>query len=472
MESAPGAAGGEALIVRIGGESLALPPGTVRQVLRPRPLTRLPHAPPSLLGLANHQGTVLPVVSLSRLLQRPEQPVGPDTRLVVLDRDVPVALQVDAVLGLNGNGTALTGLEALLARDFAFLTSGAQRPARPVLAGGNGATPAGSEELALLTFRVGGQDYALPLAEVAAVAPLSSSITGIPRTELAMLGVVPFRGGLLPLVSMHALLDLPAPVTSRGEARILVVRLGQASVGLVVDQAEAILRVPETSIDPVPPVLTRGRAEARVEAICRVDAGRRLISLLSPARLFDDETAARLLAEAGQEAAMDESGIERGEVERFVVFRLGAERYGLPIAAVEEVARRPSHLTRLPQAPPYLEGLMRLRSAVIPVIDQRHRFAAGEASGGAGRIIVVNVNGLRAGFAVDEVTEVLAVPVSELAPAPSLAADGAQVFDRVVTAGRDGAMILLIAPQALLDATERDLLADLTTRADAAPSSA
>ena len=111
MESAPGAAGGEALIVRIGGESLALPPGTVRQVLRPRPLTRLPHAPPSLLGLANHQGTVLPVVSLSRLLQRPEQPVGPDTRLVVLDRDVPVALLVDAVLGLNSNGTtALTGL--------------------------------------------------------------------------------------------------------------------------------------------------------------------------------------------------------------------------------------------------------------------------------------------------------------------------------------------------------------------------
>lgn len=464
------AGAGNALTIRLGGESLALPAGMVREVLRLRPLTRLPHAPASLLGLANLRGAVLPVVSLARLLRRPERTPTAETRLVVLDGEAPVGVLVDAVVALGAGGTPLDTLGGMLAQEFAAPPSHARRLGGDTADAGEAAATGGPAELALLTCGIAGQDYALALDQVAAVVKLPAAVTLVPHSDQAMLGVIPFHGRLLPLVSAHALLGLPTDELDHARARILVVHLGRMAVGLVVERTDAILRVPETAIDPVPPVLTRAAGEARIEAICRVDGGRRLISLLSPARLFDEATASRLLAAAGMEAVMAETGAEQSVVERFVIFRLGGEEYGLPIAAVEEVARRPEHLTRVPHAPAYLEGVMNLRGQVIPVIDQRRRFAAGGAMGGAGRIVVVTVGGLRAGFAVDAVTEVLAVPVTELAPAPQLAAGGAAVFDRVATLGRDGRMILLVAPQALLDAAERDLLADLATQAATAKS--
>jgi purine-binding chemotaxis protein CheW len=109
---------------------------------------------------------------------------------------------------------------------------------------------------------------------------------------------------------------------------------------------------------------------------------------------------------------------------------------------------------------------MNLRGTVVPVIDARQRFSAAEAVAvRAGRIIVLTTGGLRAGFAVDAVTEIMSVSPAEISVAPDLASDGAAVFDRIATVEPGGRMVLLVDPKALLDAAERDLLATLVTRA-------
>ena len=157
---------------------------------------------------------------------------------------------------------------------------------------------------------------------------------------------------------------------------------------------------------------------------------------------------------------------EADRAERFVVFRLADEHYGVPIAAVDEVARRPEQLTRVPRAPAYLEGVMNLRGHVIPVVDARRRFGASGAEGGrARRIVVLTIEGVRAGFAVDAVTEILCVAPADVAAAPDLTSEGAAVFDRIATVERGGRMVLLIHPKMLLDSAERDLLAALAARA-------
>ncbi|WP_426959533.1 chemotaxis protein CheW [Muricoccus radiodurans] len=478
MRPAARAAGEEqALTVAVAGERLALPADRVREVLRPRPVTRVPHAPRALLGLANLRGTALPVVSLAALTGREGAGPSPAARVVVTVGEAPIGLLVDAVFALGAEGDARSlDLDALLAQAFGTPARRGVAGRGEGAAGISGAAPPAAEGLALLTFAVAGQDYALPLDKVSAVARLPAEVTEVPRTGQAMLGVAAYRGGLLPLVSPHALLGLPAGEVDRARRRIVVTRLGPALVGLVVDRLTGILRLPESAIDAVPPVLTRGAGEARVEAIGRLDGGRRLVSILSPARLFDDETASRLLADAGREARdMSGTGIQAEAAERFVVFRLGGEHFGIPIAAVDEVARRPGSLTRVPRAPAFVEGVMNLRGAVVPVIDQRRRFAAeGTAAGPGGRVVVVTVEGVRAGLAVDAVTEILSLPAGSLAPAPALAAGEVAVFDRVATVERDGRMILLIEPRALLDAAERDLLAAMAARAagtGAAPAS-
>ena len=57
-----------------------------------------------------------------------------------------------------------------------------------------------------------------------------------------------------------------------------------------------------------------------------------------------------------------------------MVFRLGEDEFGLPIEAVDEVARVPDQITRLPKTPKFLEGVVNLRGDVLPVVDQRRRF--------------------------------------------------------------------------------------------------
>jgi purine-binding chemotaxis protein CheW len=68
---------------------------------------------------------------------------------------------------------------------------------------------------------------------------------------------------------------------------------------------------------------------------------------------------------------------------------------------------------------------------------------------------------------VDKVSEVLTVSASELSPAPELATDSASVIDRVAMIEREGHMILLIDPKALLDRAERDVLEGISTNVEA-----
>lgn len=451
----------DVLTVDASGEGFALPAALVREVLRPVPLTRVPHAPAALLGLANLRGAVLPILSLARLLGGAEAPPGPAARIVVVEGAATVGLLVERVarLGPAGEARALD-LPALLDGAFAGLARTAPRAAAPALPEAGPARAA--EALALVAFGIAGQEYALPLDKVAEVARLPAS-AALGGGDGAILGLVPHRGGLLPLVLPHMLLGLPAGEPTAA-TRIVVTRLGAHRLGLVVDSMRAILRVGEEAVEPVPPILSRGLGEARVAAILRLDGGQRLVSVLSPAGLFDEATAARLAAGTEEEAMSVRN--EAGAAERFVVFRLGEESYGLPIASVEEVVRHPGRLTRIPHAPDFVEGAMNLRGAVLPVIDQRRRFGSGDERQ-AGRIVVVTVEGLRAGFAVDAVSEVLPVAAEDLAPVPPLAEGDARVFDRVARVERGGRIILLIDPRALLDAAERDLLAAVVAQAPA-----
>jgi purine-binding chemotaxis protein CheW len=58
---------------------------------------------------------------------------------------------------------------------------------------------------------------------------------------------------------------------------------------------------------------------------------------------------------------------------QLVIFRLAKEEYGLPITKVQEINRLVP-ITKLPQTPSFMEGIINLRGRIIPVIDLRKRF--------------------------------------------------------------------------------------------------
>jgi len=462
MASAPHDAG-QMLSFRVADARFALPASAVREVMRRPKVTRVPHAPASLLGLGNLRGTVVPVVSLGALIGKP---VGAGGRVIVLEQADPVGILVDEVSTVTARSESEArpiDLLALLREAF-----GTERAARPASIGSVGAAlreEATAEDIVLLAFWVSGQEYALTLEQIEEVTRLPDDITLLPRADAAVVGSIARAGKLLPLLSLQALLGLKRRESGQ-RPRIVIARIGTHKVGLVVDSVSAILRVDESMIDPVPAVLTRGLSEARIQAICRLDGDKRLVSILAADHLVRDDVTSRLLQASDDEGADMASEGRSADSEQFLVFRLGDQAFALPIAVISEVTMLPPKLTPLPKAPAFIEGVMNLRGQVLPVIDQRRRFLGDAASGKRRRVIVVSLGDIQAGFVVDAVSEVLRVPIDALRAAPELGNDETRVFDRV--ANLDSGMILIVEPRELLDRAERDMLAAMANE-DAPP---
>lgn len=457
----------------VGKERFAVNAADVLEIFRPPPLTRVPNGPPSLMGIGSLRGLPAPVISLARLLGR-HDPIAADFRLLLIDAGQAVGLAVDRIGSLTQlpDGAAADGrlyliddedvrpldLDALLKRDFS---------ARPVQAlrratqSGADVETAPRRELSFLTFALAGQLYALPIEEVAGAVALPPSLTVMAQSDETVLGIATVQNRLLPIVSLRLLLGLP-PEQPKG-AKVVVARIGGASIGLAVDRLQAILRVPEETIDPAPAVLNRGAGEAQVRSICRLPGNKGLVAILSSERLFREAAVARILAERQEGSGTMKAADKEGGAERFLIFRLDEEEYGLPLDAVEEVVRLPSQLTRVPNAPSFVQGVMPLRGKAIPVIDQRVRFASG-SSGSEDtrpRIIVTSIEGRKAGFIVDAAAEIIAIAPDSISATPELAAEAGRLFSRVASLDGGKRLILLIEPREMLEKAERDLLARL-----------
>jgi purine-binding chemotaxis protein CheW len=105
---------GSCLIFRLGGGRWFLPVGSVVEVLRRVPLTRVPGAAPAVRGLVNHRGRVLTVAHLGQILDIPLDASGSEEVVVVEAAGHRFGLAVDGVLELSSEprtGLALIDLE-------------------------------------------------------------------------------------------------------------------------------------------------------------------------------------------------------------------------------------------------------------------------------------------------------------------------------------------------------------------------
>ena len=116
------------------------------------------------------------------------------------------------------------------------------------------------------------------------------------------------------------------------------------------------------------------------------------------------------------------------ETLQVVAFRVGDALYGLDIAGVQEIDRV-QPITRVPQALSFVEGVIHVRGAIIPVVDLARRFGLEPlVADRQTRIIIASLSGQSVGFIVSAVTEVVAIPVKSIGPAPPLTFDRSGKF--------------------------------------------
>ena len=137
--------------------------------------------------------------------------------------------------------------------------------------------------------------------------------------------------------------------------------------------------------------------------------------------------------------------------EQLVVFELNDEAYGVNVAYVQSIIPMQDIVT-VPGAPVFIEGVVNLRGAVVPVIDLRVRFGLLEETGAEGAltgrrkavIVIVEFNKLQVGLIVDKVTEVIKIPDTAIEPpSPLLASVDTAYLRGIGKLGDDRVIILL-----------------------------
>ncbi|HYI69224.1 MAG TPA: chemotaxis protein CheW [Skermanella sp.] len=500
---APTGGAGEArqyVIFHVADEMFAVPLSEVQEIIRMPPLVHVPLSPSALEGLANLRGTVLPVIRLRQIFGMDGVEHDDSTRVVILDQGRPVGLVVDRMANVvtveadriedscSIQGTVDTDLMTgmikasdgkpmvmildagkVVAREFTSMGKSLDR----ALAGAHAAAveerrdsaDEASDESQLVSFEVAGQEYALPIEQVQEIVQIPEQITAVPNTASHVMGVMTLRNRLLPLVSLREMFGLPRQEVTDTN-KIVVVSLGEGdsamSVGVMMDSVKEVLRVGRSVIDAMPPLLARNGDLGEIQSICRLQEGKRLVSILSADRMFDTgdirpiaQGATGGLADMAQEGAGRNGVID--DEEQFVVFRLMNEEYGVPIDAVQEIVRVPEELTRVPKTADFIEGVVNLRGVVLPVVDQRRRFGLPSMErNDRQRIMVYTIRGVRTGFIVDSVSEVMRISASVIGASPTLSEEQQRLIRRVANIERHNRMILLLDVDQLLDVKELD----------------
>nr|HDM59165.1 chemotaxis protein CheW [Bacillota bacterium] len=486
----------------LGEGCFAFPLRVVLEIIRKPQTVRVPLAPPSLVGLANLRGAVLPIFDLRRILHLPQRDYDDATRVLVIQNQCQLGMVVDQVsrvlavrneeieevsqidltvdarflrgvakVGPRGDLVQVLDAGKLLEREYDTISMNKEDRIEELQASTRSPELSGPEienetTTQLVTFCVAAEEYGLAVSEVEEVVRLPDRISDVPGAQREVLGLINLRGRLLPLVSLRRIYEFPDKELD-DQSRAVVLRKTMpggriARLGLLVDHVREVLNVSENDMQPVPPLLLGVGKSGQIEAICRLEEGRRLISVIRGERFFQRKEVNQVLHEgAGDETTSEGNEEEKmsGNEVQLVIFQLGNEEFGIPVEYVQEIIRVPEKMSVVPRAPRFVEGLVNLRGAVLPVLDMRARFGLERLERNENqRIIVLNTSGTIAGFVVDSVIEVLRVPSGELEPSPALSDEQVKLVGQIVNLSQEDRMIQIVEAEKLLSDEELAVL--------------
>ena len=140
------------------------------------------------------------------------------------------------------------------------------------------------EELIFLVFRLGDDEFGLPIDAVVEVAQVPAQITRVPKTPKFLEGVVNLRGEVLPVVDQRRRFDMPKldKVETR---RLVVVKAERHRAGIIVDSVSDVMRTDRADVAP-PPELTDERTARLIQGVINLEQANRIVLLLDPTELL------------------------------------------------------------------------------------------------------------------------------------------------------------------------------------------
>ncbi|MDR1560208.1 MAG: chemotaxis protein CheW [Clostridiales bacterium] len=129
--------------------------------------------------------------------------------------------------------------------------------------------------------------------------------------------------------------------------------------------------------------------------------------------------------------------------DRFMTFYIDTEEYGLEISAVKEIIEMVP-ITRIPDSPEYVKGIINLRGDIIGVLDVRKRFSKNpKAYDEQTCIIVVEYGEFTLGLIVDSVNEVMTIEEANISVPPNAKLNHYNQYIRNIGQVEHGVVLLL-----------------------------
>ncbi len=150
--------------------------------------------------------------------------------------------------------------------------------------------------------------------------------------------------------------------------------------------------------------------------------------------------------------------------QEFLTFTLGNEEYGVDILKVQEI-RGYDTVTRIPDTPDFVKGVINLRGTIVPVIDMRLKFKLGTATYDDFTVmIILNVAKRIVGMVVDGVSDVIGLTADQIRPAPEL---GRTLDSEFLTGigALEKRMLILVDIEKLIGSAEMSLVAESLSKA-------
>ncbi len=479
---------GQLVTFSLDGVEFGLDIDRVQEITPRTDITPVPGAPSFVLGVINLRGTIIPVLdSRLRFHLAPQAPT-PKTRIIIMNlAGQGTGLQVDAVsevvrlddltiretpplvAGVRSDylaGMVTVGTRLITLIDLDKILDSSEFSQRELLLESNTATPAfGSgglenleeaavEELPYVTFALGQESFGINLQQVEEIIELPP-VTKVPDAPSYVLGVICLRDQVLPLLDFIQLLRVKDAAEARPREMVILLNFGEAKLGIAVDEIQEIIRLREEEILPPPQTLSETETSKFEGVVVRPD---RMVSIIKVLNIIRGDDQAKI-------AAMGTSLLSKKAEEvqvvshdlPLVVFRLGAEAFGLRLHEVREIIMV-GMITPVPRAPSFIDGVLNLRGEVMPVIDLRDRFGLErQPATNLSRIVITPIAGVFTGLVVDAVEEVKTVDERKLEDPPRVTAAGANAYIQKVAKTDAGVIFILDLQQLLTDVESHQL---------------
>jgi purine-binding chemotaxis protein CheW len=274
--------------------------------------------------------------------------------------------------------------------------------------------------------------------EVVEVGPLTCRLPGKGGDRVRLVRV---RDRWLPVVELKSLITgIPAVELGQGACMLLVVGHGRSRMALPVDDFAELQQSINSDMG------SSGKSARYVE----VDD--QLVRVIETERLLF----AGQLGEAGGGMA-EMSSVP--EALRVVTFCLGGEEFGIDVMKVFEILHVPE-VRAVPRAPEFVEGVVSLREAILPVIDMRKLFSLPRGQEDSSRLIITAIGDSRVGLVVDSVPGVVPLAPESITPPPEYFKGLAGRYLEGI-ASDEARLIILLDVEEILSSKERIALQDL-----------